>query len=289
MVTFNGYIENTSEMIPIGIDWLNTYMPAALAMWHGQSPYGESVFYAAPWSLIPLIPFALMPYDIGRWGVFIFGFVAFAFTAFKLGTKPLSMIIFLTSAAVIGCLNNGNIEWMPLLGFVMPPWLGLIFVMIKPQVGIGIAVYWFIEAWRNGGIKQAAKTFAPVTIAFLISFWLYGLWPLRFQTTLDLSVDNTSLFPNGIFVGLVLLAYAIRKNEKRAAMASGPFLAPYVLQFTWSAPLVVLVTEPWLLFVAWVGLWIPVMMRILNGWGTMCLQRGGPDGLCALGTFLFGR
>jgi len=275
-------------MLPIGLDWLNTYMPAALAVWHGQSPYGDSIFYAAPWAVIPLIPFALMPYEIGRWCVFILGLLAFAYTAFKLGAKPIPMVIFLTSAAVIGNLNNGNIEWMPLLGFVLPPWLGLIFVMIKPQVGIGIAIYWLFEAWRKEGIKQVIKTFSPVIGLFLISFWLYGLWPLRFRTTLSASVDNMSLWPNGIFIGLVLLVYAIRKNEKRAAMASGPFLAPYVLQFTWAAPMLALLQEPWLLFAAWLGLWVPILMRIMNGWGIMCLERGGPEGLCALGTVLFG-
>ena len=263
----------------IAFDWLNTYMPASLAIWSGQSPYGNSVFYAAPWSAVLLIPFALMPYQIGRWSLFAIGLLSFAYTAYKLGAGRLAMIIFLTSAAVIGCLNNGNIEWMPLLGFVMPPWLGLIFVMIKPQVGIGIAVYWFIEAWRNGGFKQIFKTFTPVAIAFLTSFWLYGPWLLRFKTTLELSVDNMSIFPNGFFIGLVLLAYSIHRNEKRAAMASGPFLSPYVLQFTWSVPLLALINDTWLLFVAWLGLWIPIVMRILNGWGTMCLQRGGPDGI----------
>jgi len=150
--------------------------------------------------------------------------------------------------------------------------------MIKPQVGIGIAIYWFIEAWRSGGIKQVIKTFAPVTIAFLISFWIYGPWILRFKTTLDLSVDNMSLFPNGIFIGLVLLAYSIRRNEKRAAMASGPFLSPYVLQFTWSVPLLALIDDTWLLFVAWIGLWIPVLMRVWNSYLIMCLYGGGPDG-----------
>ena len=111
--------------LQIGMDWELTYRPAALAMARGESPYSVSIFYAAPWSLIPLIPLALLPPDLGNIGVFLLGLSAFAYVAYKLGAGPGSMSIFLLSASVVGCLIYGNIEWMPLLGFVLPAPRGL--------------------------------------------------------------------------------------------------------------------------------------------------------------------
>jgi hypothetical protein len=216
--------------------------------------------------VVPLIPFALLPYEVSRVCIFLLGLLAFAYTAHKLGATPVGMVIFLLSASVVGCLLNGNIEWMPLLGFILPPSVGLIFVVIKPQVGIGIAIYWFVHIFRTKGFLAVLKTFAPVTILTLLSFWMYGFWISGFQRTLEQSTVsifqyNTSIWPQGIFVGIWLLYKAIQKNESKMAMAASPFLSPYALQYTWVSVLAGLAqSTPELLAVS-VALWIPVALR----------------------------
>ncbi len=250
--------------LPVGIDWRDTYLPATLAALDGKSPFTVEIFYSAPWAVIPLIPFAIMPYEIGRLGVFVLGLGIFAYVPIKLGAKMPATIIFLMSAAVIGCLNNGNIEWMPLLGFVLPPQVGLILLAIKPQVGIGLGLYWFITIWKYKGLKEVAMVFAPVTILLLISFVIYGPWVLRFRQTLAWSVDNTSFFPYGLFIGAVLLIRSLKQKNDRLAMSAGPFLSPYVLQFTWVAILVSFLDEPFELLVVVICLWIPVIFRVLS-------------------------
>jgi hypothetical protein len=257
---------NVFQHLPVGWDWYHTYRPAALEMAHGRSPYNVSVFYAAPWSLIPLIPFALLPYEIGIAGVFLLGFLAFAYIPYKLGASRISTIIFLLSASVMGCLHDGNIEWMPLLGFVLPAPIGLIFAVIKPQVGIGIIIYWFVRIFRTKGFWGIAKAFTPIAILTLLSFWMYGFWILGFQRTLEQSANssfayNTSIWPQGIFIGIWLLYKAIQKDEAKMAMAASPFLSPYVLQFTWVAILAGLIQSPLELMVVSAALWIPVALR----------------------------
>ena len=269
VITLFYILINIFPHLPIGMDWWHTYRPAALALAHGKSPYSVEMFYAAPWSLIPLIPFALLPFDIGNAGVFLLGLFAFAYVAYKLGAGPGSMSIFLLSASVMGCLIYGNIEWMPLLGLVLPAPIGLIFAVIKPQVGIGIVIYWFVHILRTKGGWEVAKTFTPVTILTLLSFWMYGFWPLLFQQTMVLSTKssvsyNTSLWPQGIFVGVWLLYKSIRNNKPGMAMASSPFMSPYALQFTWVAVLAGLIQSPLELLIVSVALWIPVVIRIIN-------------------------
>lgn len=250
--------------LPVGLDWHDTYRPAALAVVAGESPYSVEIYYAAPWAAWILAPFALLPYWVGRLVTFLVGLWGFAFVAWRAGATRFTLILFLCSAGVIGCLNNGNIEWMPLLGIVCPPWLGLILASVKPQVGIGLGLYWLIDIWRNKGWPAAALTFAPVTALLIISFLLYGLWPLRFNQTLAWSVDNTALGLQSLFIGAVLLVRSVRIQDDRMALAAGPFLSPYVLQFSWSACLIGLLSHPWELLAAVIFLWVPVLARIFT-------------------------
>lgn len=259
-------------MIP-PLDWIHTYAPAALAVWHGQSPYTVPVFFAAPWATLPLIPFALMPYEIGRWCLLVTGLCAFAFSAYHLGAKPITLSLFILSYPVLSDIANGNIEWMAMLGFVLPPQIGLIFVMVKPQVGIGIAIYWLIEAWREGGVYRVAKIFAPVTILFIISFAIYGFWPLRFQQTLLLAEQihsntnldyNASFWPFGVILGLLLLAKAIKDKNNRPSIMSSPFLSPYALIATYATALLAQIDKPLIFFAIWLTTWLPVLIKFFS-------------------------
>lgn len=48
-----------SIYLPVGVDWRDTFRPAALMLLAGKSPFAVDIFFAAPWNLLPLIPFAL--------------------------------------------------------------------------------------------------------------------------------------------------------------------------------------------------------------------------------------
>lgn len=214
----------------LGYDWHYAYRPAALALLAGQSPYGitSEHFSNPPWTLLPLLPLALLPERIGWLALVVIGLIAFALTAVKLGASPVAFAAFLLSPLVIRVLYFGQIEWLALLGILFPPWLGLFFVLVKPQVGIGVALFWLVEAWRLGGLRQVVTTFAPVTIALLASFAVFGFWPINGLTIYRETRLNISLWPWGIVLGELLLARAWRKRDIGAAVAAGPMLSPYV-------------------------------------------------------------
>ncbi|HSB00769.1 MAG TPA: hypothetical protein VLE49_08970, partial [Anaerolineales bacterium] len=192
---------------PIGLDWIHDILPAVQAFMQGQNPYlvgeGFHKVYEPFWAFIPLIPFALLPYWIGRVLLFLVSLCAFGLSAVKMGATRWQMILFLLSSAVLGCLNNGNLDWLVMLGLWMPPQIGLFFVLLKPQVGIGIALFWFVEALRCGGIKQAIKVFSPVVLAYLVSLLLYGPWPLQL-VGMDSNPESMSAFPWVVPIGLFL-------------------------------------------------------------------------------------
>jgi len=265
------YIIVTMVPAGLGIDWRLTYRPAALAFLRGQNPFNvevspEAPFFAAPWGLIPLLPLALLPVEVGRALVMLVGIFAFSIAAHRMGAKPITMAVFLLSPPVVHTILNANIEWMPILGFVMPPSIGLFFVTVKPQTGFAVAIWWLFDAWRKGGLGLVIRTFAPVTIAYLISFAIYGLWPLGMFNAIGYGTGfNSSLWPLSIPIGLVLLVTSIKKRDIKYAMPASPFLSPYVLFHAWSSAVFAFVSEPVQLTVIVLGLWIAVGIRFFGG------------------------
>lgn len=257
------------QLVPsgLGIDWRLTYRPAAVAFLHGKNPYDTEIspdapFFAAPWGLLPLLPLALLPVEIGRAFLMVMGLAAFGAAGYRAGAKPYTVALFLLSPPVVQTILNTNIEWIPILGFVMPPTLGLFFVTVKPQTGFAVGLWWMFEAWRKGGIAQVIRTFAPVTIAYLISFAFYGFWPLGMFNVLNYGRDfNASLWPQSIPIGLVLLVASIQKQDVRYAMPASPCLSPYVLFHTWSSAVFSFINDPAQMTAIVLGLWILVGLR----------------------------
>jgi hypothetical protein len=259
-----------SLTLPAGIDWRDTYRPATLAMLRGGNPYDPAVspdapFFAAPWGLIPLIPLALFPIEVGRALLLMVSLATFAYTTKKLGAGLVAMAAFLLSPPVVHCLLNGNVEWMPLLGFVLPPQIGLFLIAVKPQTGFAMGLFWLYEAWRKGGIYEIIRVFAPVTVALLLSFLLYGPWPFRFNNVLTIANQfNASLWPMSLPIGLALIVAALRKGQKNYIMPASPCLSPYVLFHSWSSAVVALSAYPAEMVVVVIGLWGVVGIRFFG-------------------------
>jgi hypothetical protein len=252
-----------APFLPPAVDWTTAFRPSVRTLLSGHSPYDNPLMIHAPWGLIPLIPFALLPESVGRAALFIVGLVAYAFVAHRLGAKPISLIFFLISPPVLHVLYNGNLDWLAAIGFILPPQLGLFFISIKPQMGIAVAIFWLFEAWRQGGVKQVLKVFAPFTSLLLISFVLFGLWPLGALRTTNYWW-NASLWPMSIPVGLGLLVAAIRKQKIEFAMAASPCLSPYVLFHSWAGAVLSIVAFVPETIAVVIGLWILIGIRFLG-------------------------
>jgi hypothetical protein len=252
-----------APFIPPAVDWTTSFRPATLTLLSGVSPYGRVYIIHAPWGLLMLAPLAVLPEAVGRVMLFFCGIAAYAFVAYRLGGRLISIIFLLISPPVMHLLLNGNIDWLAILGFVIPPQFGLFFISIKPQVGIAVAPFWLIEAWREGGWKQVMKTFAPFTIVLLLSFAIFGLWPAGAETVIKVYF-NASLWPLSIPVGLALFVTAIRKQNIKYAIAASPCLSPYVLFYSWSGVLLAIISSIPETIAAVIGLWILVAIRYFS-------------------------
>lgn len=258
-----------APFLPVGVDWVFVQRPAALAVLSWTSPYEvapDAPYAGAPWGLWVLLPLAILPAHIGRAALLFIGLGAFALAAHRLGARPLVVAAFLLSPPVLHCLLNSNLDWMPLLGFVLPPQIGLFLLAVKPQMGSVVALLWLFQAWRTGGWRETARVFAPVTAALVFSFWLYGFWPAIALRIASVSQGwNASLWPASIPVGLGLAVAALRKREVRYAIAASPCLSPYVLFHSWSGALAAVLAQPAEALAAIAGLWVLVLLLAFGG------------------------
>lgn len=142
----------------------------------------------------------------------------------------------------------------------MPPWIGLFFVAIKPQIGAGVVVFWVVQAWRRGGWREMMNTFAPIAVVTVVSLFIFGFWPSRFSNA-EYRWWNARLWPASIPVGLALLVAALRKNRIQFAMGASPRLSPYVLLHSWVGALLAIIHSLPKTVAAVVGLWIVVLIQ----------------------------
>ena len=259
-----------AQILPTGIDWQQTYRPAARRLLTGKNPYTEPAvpetpFVAAPWSLIPLLPFAVLPEQLGNACLFLLAIFIFAMSVKKLGGNIFAIVIFILTPPVITSLLYSNIEWMPLIGFVLPPQIGLFFISTKPQTGFAVAIFWLYQAWRQGGVKEVVRVFGPFLAVLGLSFLIFGFWPATSYGVINVAGDlNASLWPASIPIGLGLLVASLRKRDIGYAMGASPCLSPYVLLHAWSGALMAIVSLPYETVIVVAALWGLVLMRGLG-------------------------
>jgi hypothetical protein len=254
LLTVSGLFVAIYLIFPTGKDWETILRPAALAFISGKSPFIAG-FYNPPWALIPLLPLLPVSPKIGSVILSVINFLTFGYVAYRLGARPLSLALIVFSPPVIYGVLDPNFDWMVALGLILPPQIGLFFISVKPQLGIVLALYWLVVAWKEGGFYRVINFFAPVTIAFLMSLALYGLWPLR-SSELSTVRWNASFWPASIPIGMVLAVSAIRNLNKRLAIVASPFLSPYVGAYSLSIPVLGLLPNQLETIAAIVGLWI---------------------------------
>jgi hypothetical protein len=217
----------------VGVDWKHAFRQASLKLLNGESPYQIGVFHNPPWTLLPLLPIALLTPELGSAVMYVVNLFSYLFVVIKLKTNLWLIIIFVLFSNIILNSMNGNIEGMLAIGFLLPPEIGLFFVLAKPQMGIAVAVFWAIESYRIGGFEKTIRIFLPVAAAYIISFMIFGIYIMSSTQLVDVWW-NSSIFPKGLPVGIILLAIAIWRREIKFAIAASPFFAPYCTAHTWA-------------------------------------------------------
>lgn len=248
----------------VGIDWKETFYPAARALLNGGNPYEVPTFRNAPWTILLIAPFALFSETTGGILFFIASIFLYAWAAIRLQASRLALIAFLLSPPVVYGMRMLNVDVFVLIGFTLPAQFGLFLVLIKPQMGAAMIPFWLVRAFKQGGVRDVVVTFAPVTLVSILSFLLFGNWLSGRQADLLDSFWNASLWPWAIPIGVVLTALSLRDLRADFAMAASPFLSPYLAYHSWVSVLAGLIRRDFELTIAVAAMWFTAVMIALG-------------------------
>jgi hypothetical protein len=227
---------------------------------HGSKP----LLWNPPWVALFFVPLSLFPLQVSYLIYVCISIIGFSFALHRLGCTPINTITIILSALGFMIIGNGNIDWMVLLGAIIPAQYGLFLLVAKPQISVMLIVILLIKAFYQLYKKNPRPIlqFIPVFIAIVLSFAL-DLW----NTPNIGLLGNTlsSLFPIGIPMGLYL-AYRSWKEERiDLALAASPFMVPYANPYSLVVWLIPLRENQRLLALASMFTWVLVIIRIKFG------------------------
>jgi hypothetical protein len=213
-----------------------------------------------------LYPIAVLPNQIGNLTMTLISLGILIFVARRNKMSLLSFLFAMSMPQMAFVVCNGGTDALTILGFVLNPVVGLFFVLIKPQLSIGVLLFWLIEAWNKGKIKQVVNVFLPAGL-------VYGLFLVYYFTHqhnggMDYLLKaywNTAIWPGGIPIGLGLLLHAIRSKRKGIFILSSPFFAPYIARYTWAMPIFGSNLDDLEMFIVWIGMWIVTIIKFSGG------------------------
>jgi hypothetical protein len=247
-----------------GGDWDVVLRPTALAFLRGENPYNEPHFVSPPWSFLVLIPPALLPSIPGSALFAVIGAAGYLLAIYRLHAKPMAVIFLVATPGFLAALFNPNFDWAVALGYTLPPQLGLFFVLTKPHLSAPLVLFWLVESWREGGLRRAAWVFAPITVAYGLSFLFYGNWLLQFSGTLSSLSNVANVWPWGMLAGAVLTFKSIQLRKANLALMAGPFFSPYLAAYSWLPAIIGLLPGTWETFTACIAYWAAWLITILG-------------------------
>lgn len=183
-----------------------------------SNPYGNGGFFNPPFLFI-VAPH--LNFEIGSAINRALIIVIFAEYLRINQAHKLSYLFLFTSAPMLSLLALNNIDWVIPFGLLLPVELKWLYLSLKPQMAISLAIYHF-HKYR----VRIAYAIVPVV---LISF---AIWPTWIIDLLDVSRlpdfrVNISFFPYSIPLGLMGLWLSFKTKDERWAIATGLCFSPY--------------------------------------------------------------
>lgn len=223
-------------------DWYVSFDPAARGVYSGHWPYENPGYRYPPWAVLPLLPMVLFPPDFAHGLMVVTTALILIYIAWRLHAQPLAVAAFLLSPTAVGILLVNNLDPFAISGIFLPPVWGLFVLVIKPQVGLGVMLYYLFQTWKNERFWGVVRTFAPMIIAYSISVAFFPIWVTRMLENPSNSW-NRSLFPYAIPLGLFIMWLAIRRKNPYFALAASAFLTPYLTFYSYIAVQIALLHE----------------------------------------------
>jgi hypothetical protein len=232
-----------------GVDYVDFFRPAM----HADDPYAVPGFYNPFWIFaLVMVSEWFGAYRLAIWVTA--NLCAFVYVCIRLKMPWWAVVPFLALSGAFMSVYLGNVEGLVALGLVLPSPIGIVLLMIKPQIGMAVTAHYVLSAWIYRGWKAAAIILVPALVLFSASFILYGDWFLNSLEVVGRGYNTINFFPLGLPVGIALIVAGVARRNVGYALMAIPFTAPYMIMHTWAFPFlgVVLVLVKELDFIKWV-------------------------------------
>ena len=194
------------------------------------------ILLATPFSLL-LVPHVWLGLKVGNTINLALNFLIPMLVLYKyrVGIVGILAVYLCPTTVVLVAVNN--IDWVPLLGLLLPPWLGTIFVCAKPQ-GIGGVVLIWIKRYRW-------RVMLSVMFVGVVTLAIWGVKPIEVAMQADVGNRdwNFAPFPLLVWLGVWMLWKAWREDDMVMAGAATPLLVPYIGGYSMIMPLTLLATK----------------------------------------------
>ncbi len=220
-----GLFLRTNHVIPIWTDQQNTFTKLTF---HLANPYQAPNFVNPPWAAVLMIPFGYLSLPAAVLIQACLFFVLLTIVMFKFGGNARSVAIALTTYLTLFAVNELNLDWLVLIGLLIPATYSGLFLLIKPQNALG---YWL-------SLTPYKLLFAVLgtLIVGLVSLVLWPNWPaMMFSGGNNLTARVYNLAPMAVLPrwlsALIAIWFgwkAIRRHDPIRGIWAWLFIVPYI-------------------------------------------------------------
>jgi len=176
----------------------------------------------------------------------------------RLGISKWKLVLIISSPFVFYSILYGNIDSLVLLGATLSPFWGIWLLLCKPQMSIGLILFWIYQSLQKGH-KTLIKDFGLISLLYLL-FWVIGLHPRGNPTQ---EIWNIRTFPWGLIPGIILLWRSKKDSNKNLALSSSPYLSPYAAMQSWIVVILPSLQSSFFLWIGYILGWVIVLLRFL--------------------------
>lgn len=221
-----------------------------------------------PWAALALSIFNPLPLPAAMLIQMCLTFGIIAAIVVKVGGGWREILLALTSFVAFNAALEMNVEWLVLLGLLVPPrWSGP-FLIIKPQVALGCVVTFTRREWVE---------FIVITAAIIgLSLLIWGWWPAELDPegfwggNRGVTPMRWLPWPVCLGIGAYLLWRAWRYCDPVYAVLGWLFVVPYMQAHSLVIHLALLACRHWRIALAiYAGTWLVygglIVERLLSG------------------------
>lgn len=240
--------------------WADQRNTFTQAVHHIADPYTSLVWPYVPWTVLPLVPFGLIPAGLSVLVQMVLYFVLLAAVIYRFEGGRGALLIVLTSAIALDTALEINLEWIVALGLLVPrEWSGPL-LLVKPQAALG---YWLGFEWREW-LRGGLIVLVVVVLALILwPGWVeamiadiqantLGDWGSR----INIAFSNLMPRPVSWAIGIGLAGLALYRRDVVIGVFAWQFFVPYSTLYGWMPAFALLAARwPRIALVASLTLW----------------------------------